>query len=177
MRSRVQICSQRGDIPAFQVLILAQNPVKNGEANFEVALGALYLSTKYNHMATPSLPQCTQEHPHNGYSVQSLILLAIASHMSNNPRVAHESLDLAIDIGLNIGLHTKDFAALHGHGLPILEESWRRTWWQLYMVDVMFAALNHTSKMRLGNVPLEAFLPCEDIDYMTGNVGHSSHWC
>ena len=130
----------------------------------------MYLSADRDPVTISAASPSLQEYPHNGYSVQCLILRAIAAHMSNALNDAHSSLDLAIDIALGIGLHTESFATLHGHGSKVLEESWRRTWWQLFVLDVMFAALNQTSQMRLSHVSLEVLLPCDEVEYVTEDV-------
>ena len=134
-------------------------------------IGSLYACAQSEHKNAQAVPNQLPEYPKNGYAVQSLILLAISSHMSNDPRKAHAILNNAIDIALTIGLHKEDFALMHGKGIHGIEESWRRTWWELYILDVMFAALNQRNDMRLKDVNSNVLLPCEENDYRNEDVG------
>ncbi|KAL9124025.1 MAG: hypothetical protein Q9217_006603 [Psora testacea] len=125
----------------------------------------MYASAQNEHLPAHPAPDPPLEYTHNGFAVQSLMLLAISYHMSNNPQQAQDSLDKATDIALNIGLHRNDFAVAHGNGVPSIEESWRRTWWELYILDVMFAALNQMTVMRLKATHADVSLPCEEHTY------------
>ena len=118
-----------------------------------------------------SFPQEMHKCPQNVFAVQSLILLAISSHMSNNPTQAQDSLHTAIDIALAIGLHRYDFDTSRGKESQVVAETWRRTWWELYILDIMFAGLNQTCDMRLKGVESHVLLPCEEAKYWNSNVG------
>ena len=134
-----------------------------------------FLGFKYSHETSdPPLsleaPRRFLEYSDNGLSVQALMLLAISYHMTNNREQAQLALDAAARIALNIGLDKKSFAFDHGGGVPSIEESWRRTWWELYILDVMFAAINQTACFHLKDVHLEVQLPCEEATYRTAGV-------
>lgn len=128
-------------------------------------IGSIYAHARNNEVQALAPPQQLEEYPRNGLTVQSLILLAISSHMSNNPIKAQAFLHTAMDIALDIGLYRNDFSTSHGKGSHAMEESWRRTWWELYILDIMFAGLNQTSKMRLKDVDSDVLLPCEEEMY------------
>ena len=115
-------------------------------------------------------PRSFVEYPQNGLSVQTLMLSAICHHMTNNREEAQLALDAAAKIALNIGLDKKSYASDHGGGVPSIEESWRRTWWELYILDIMFAALNQATLFRLKDVHLEVLLPCEEATHQAENV-------
>lgn len=110
------------------------------------------------------------EYPTTGFAVQALILLAIFYHMTNEKEKAQIALHQAVRIALDIGLDQKSFAVNQGRGIPSIEESWRRTWWELYVLDIMFAALNQTSETRMKNRPLEVLLPCAEEVCRAGNT-------
>ena len=137
-------------------------------------IGSLYAHAMNNQFQTIAFPQNLHEYPQNGIAVQSLILLAISSHMSNNAIQAQAFLHTAIDIALAIGLHRHDFDTSHGKGSHAMAEIWRRTWWELYILDVMFAGLNQTSKMLLERVESDVLLPCEEATYHNTDV-RTSH--
>lgn len=109
--------------------------------------------------------------PANAFSVQALVLFALARHCSDEYDVADVCIDKAIDIALSIGMDRREFAALNGGGDAVLEESWRRTWWMLYISDATFAAIGHRAHHRLEHIKFKVDLPCEDWDYESGVRG------
>lgn len=128
-------------------------------------MGSMYACARFEGLQASAAPQQPEEYPQSGLSVQSLILLAISSHMSNNPTQAQAFIHTATDIALAIGLHRHEFATSHGNGSRAMVESWRRTWWELYILDTMFAGLNQTSNMQLKGVDSDVVLPCEESMY------------
>lgn len=133
-------------------------------------IGSLYACAGNNQLRPLTFPQDLHAYPQNGFAVQSLILLAISSHMSNNPTQAQAFLHRAVDIALAIGLHRHDFDTSHEKRSHAMAESWRRTWWELYILDIMFAGLNQTSNMWLSGVESDVLLPCEEAAYSNGDV-------
>jgi hypothetical protein len=103
--------------------------------------------------------------PLTGFTVQALLLLAISVHCSNGFELARSLLDKAISIALEIGMQFNLFAAANGNGDPVLEESWRRTWWGMYVVDGVFEVIQRSSSFTLWNVTTDVGLPCEEKDY------------
>lgn len=104
----------------------------------------------------------------NGFSVQTLMLFAMGLHANNDPGRAAQIILMAIQLALEIGLHRSDFAIIHGNGDRVLEECWKRTWWSLYIVNGMFAAVNPTIPFQLRDVATDVLLPCEDTEYISG---------
>lgn len=133
-------------------------------------IGSLYACAGNSQLQTMTFPQKLHEYPQNIFAVQSLILLAISSHMFDNPTQAQAFLHTAIEIALAIGLHRQDFDTRHGKGSCAMAESWRRTWWELYILDIMFAGLNQTSNMWLKDVESDVLLPCEEAIYHNSNA-------
>lgn len=104
----------------------------------------------------------------DGYLVQAMVLLVVALDGSCQQEKARQILMDVEAIALQIGLNTKPFAILHGRGLPILEESWRRTWWDLFVVDGMVAGVHRVTNFLLFDVPTDVPLPCEEHQYLSG---------
>ncbi|KAF4832388.1 hypothetical protein CGCTS75_v004555 [Colletotrichum tropicale] len=50
-------------------------------------------------------------------------------------------------------------------GEPVLEESWRRTWWMLFIIDAYYAGTLGTMNFRVGNIEATVELPCEESEY------------
>lgn len=102
------------------------------------------------------------------YSVQALLIFAIGLVSSDERDKAQFSLKLAINLALELGMNRRDFFWHDGHGCPVNEESWRRTWWELYIVDGHFAAAHPSKAFRLSTVSADTLLPCEEGEYFSG---------
>lgn len=130
-----------------------------------------FIGLRYrSHLAkTSHLPALPVVYQANGFTVQTFLLHAIASHMSGDAPRGVKALAIAVDVALNIGLHQKSFVNDNGLGSAVLEEGWRRTWWELYVLDIQFAALNQQNRL-LDGIDTEISLPCEEEDYNSGHL-------
>jgi hypothetical protein len=106
--------------------------------------------------------------PLTGFSVQSLLLLAIVEHCMNEFDEARHILDDAILLALKIDMQSRFFATVHGEGCSVLEESWRRTWWTLFVTDGVFSGIRHCLTFSLWRVKTDVDLPCEEDGYCSG---------
>lgn len=106
--------------------------------------------------------------PKDGFLVQALLLLIVALDGSLEQARARDLLGEAERLAVEIGLNTRQFAALHGRGNPVLEESWRRTWWDLYVCDGMVAGVHRVTNFLLYDVVADVALPCEEAEYLSG---------
>lgn len=100
--------------------------------------------------------------------VQARLLFAVALHARNEHIEALAMLSDAIDLAIELGMNTKEYALLNGGGLPPMEESLRRTWWELFVVEGMVSAVHRKPFMKSTSVTLDALLPCEDSTYADG---------
>lgn len=117
--------------------------------------------------------------PRNGFLAQAMMLLVVGLDGCCEQHKAARTLDDVEQLALQIQLHTRDFATLQGRGMPVLEESWRRTWWDLYIIDGMIAGVRRQSSFALYDVAADVQLPCEEDEYLSGvspklplNLGH-----
>lgn len=104
--------------------------------------------------------------PNDGYKVQGLVLLGMSLFARCEPEYALTIIDQAINLAVNLGMNSKTYASNYGMGNHVLEESWRRTWWELYNVDGILASMNnipHT--FRLQDFQNDLLLPSEETDY------------
>lgn len=108
----------------------------------------------------------------DGFFVQALILLIVGLDGSCELEKARELLGDAERVALEAGLNTREYAAQYGRGIPVLEESWRRTWWDLFVVDGMVAGVHRQTNFLLFDVPADAALPCEEHQYLSGVSAH-----
>jgi hypothetical protein len=108
----------------------------------------------------------------DAFSVQCLLINAIALYWCGEEQSSREEMDLAVTIALSISMQSRNFATTHGMGIPALEESWRRTWWQLCIVDAYYAAMLHSISPLLIRSDITTKLPCEEAEYETGVCLH-----
>lgn len=106
----------------------------------------------------------------DGYLVQAMLIFSITLHAQDWQQQARQVLSSAIELAVNLGMNRRNFASDNSTGSPFLEESWRRTWWELYVLDGMLAALHQQSSFKLHGFENDVLLPCEDSDYSTGDV-------
>ena len=122
---------------------------------------------------TPScgetLNELLNEHtPTDAYTVQAMLLLAIGMHARNALKESIHFLRTASNLALKLGMHRKSFAADNGDGIPVQEESWRRTWWELYILDGMLAGVCPVHDFDLYAIESDTPLPCEESEYHSG---------
>ena len=116
------------------------------------------------------------QQPLTGFDVQALLLYSIAVYWSNEIERSIQILDQATSLALSMGMQYREFADLNGQGEPFLEECWRRTWWQVYIVDMSMALSHHLLVWKTSGIAMTTELPCEEHEYEI-MVGHrcSSH--
>lgn len=102
------------------------------------------------------------------FLAQSHLLYSIALYWSAEKTQAREEVDAAIRIALSLGLNRGRCIAELGGGDPVLEESVRRTWWQIYCIDAYYAAIKRLPTFHLCEVDTDADLPCEEEEYESG---------
>jgi hypothetical protein len=71
-------------------------------------------------------------------------------------------------MALRINMNSETFATSNGEGSAVLAESWRRTWWYLYLADGIFSGIRHRLSFMLRDIKSDVNLPCEDADYNSG---------
>ncbi|KAF4632959.1 hypothetical protein G7Y89_g5163 [Cudoniella acicularis] len=103
--------------------------------------------------------------------VQSLILYALGRDRNGDQGIAAKSLTEARNLALALGMNHSEYAMLNGRGSPICEESLRRTWWELYIVSIMFAGFHgKTSSGWDGYIVSSLPLPCEERGFACGFI-------
>ncbi|TGO36565.1 hypothetical protein BHYA_0121g00260 [Botrytis hyacinthi] len=106
--------------------------------------------------------------PQTGFSVQTLLLLAIAVHAQDERQRARAILDRNICMALELGMNHRAFAEMERD--PVLAESWRRTFWGLYVLDGVFSGIARASSFILSAIETQVDLPCEDYEYESGRI-------
>lgn len=116
----------------------------------------------------PTVVSSVMEQERSIEKVQALLLLAIVLHSRNERPEAGECLSMAVDLAFELGLHQADCATKMGGGDPLREESLRRTWWELVVVEGMLTALGVQNTFHTAAIPLEVALPCEERVFEDG---------
>jgi len=104
----------------------------------------------------------------DGFLIQALLLVIVGLDGQCNQGRARELLADCERFAIEIDLNKREFATLHGRGNPVLEESWRRTWWDLYVCDGMIAGVHRVTKFLLFDIQADVGLPCEEQQYLSG---------
>jgi hypothetical protein len=92
------------------------------------------------------------------YLLQALLLLALASGTQANGERALSLMITFRKFAIELGLNRSQFALLHGEGNPLLEDSWRRTWWEANAIDAMRYGM-HAWEAPLGQVEADVLVP------------------
>lgn len=129
-------------------------------------IGSLYLEDARSKVFKQEATECSSNSlAANGFTVQFYLLLAIALEWCDEMDQAGEILDKAKTTALSIGMHRQTFASEYGRGCSIQQESWRRTWWELYIIDALFAGIRHLPTFQLWGKPYDVELPTEETCY------------
>ncbi|CAL3962388.1 unnamed protein product [Diplocarpon coronariae] len=110
--------------------------------------------------------------PRDSFRVQAMLILAIGLDGSTYQEKALQILLDAQDAALEMGMNKREFAVRNGGGSAVLEESWRRTWWELYIIDGMIAGVHQKSNFRMKDILADVLLPCEERGYVSGQIPH-----
>jgi hypothetical protein len=110
----------------------------------------------------------SQPGPLSPYCLWALLLYAIAVYASNEPERGREILNEAVISALSVGMHRVQYALQHGQGDPMLEETWSRTWWMVYITDAHIAGSTHTFLSQTSHVEVTTDLSCEGQQYESG---------
>lgn len=125
-------------------------------------VGSHYTPAASSETYRPTVVSSVVEQENTVEKVQALLLLAIVLHSRNERAEAGECLSVAVDLAFELGLNQGGYATAMSDGDPLREESLRRTWWELIVVEGMLTALGVQKTFRTNVVPLEVGLPCEE---------------
>lgn len=132
-------------------------------------IGHIYSSQEWSDPLRDHVETCFAEVlPADPIMVQCRVLYSIALFWSSYKDEAKRQMDAAVQLGLGLRMFRQDFAAEHGAQDAVLTESWRRTWWMLYIVDAFYAGTLGTMNFTTLDVDATVDLPCEELDYEQG---------
>jgi hypothetical protein len=109
-----------------------------------------------------------QTSPTDPIIVQCRLLYSIALFWYDYKDEAKSQMDMAIRLAVNLRMFLQDFAATNGGDDPVLTESWRRTWWMLYLLDAYYAGTLGTMNFEVLDIEATVELPCEESEFASG---------
>lgn len=101
---------------------------------------------------------------------QAYLLLSIILHAREQPEGAKESIARAIHCSLELGLHCREFSEALEMQSPVRAESARRTWWEIFVIDTLLAAVQVEGILQYTLEMPDVLLPCEEDKYHDGHL-------
>ena len=104
--------------------------------------------------------------PMTPYTIQALSIMSHCALGEDKPELCNGWLDRAVQMALDIGMQHRAFADAEQD--PVVAESYRRTYWGLYVTDCHRAVRDVLPTFGLYRVPATTQLPCEEWEYQSG---------
>ncbi|GAB7358608.1 hypothetical protein MBLNU230_g3839t1 [Neophaeotheca triangularis] len=130
--------------------------------NFTTPLADAVAFRSATHSAMSSIDEQTP------YRVQALVLYAIFLHSLQQPKEAVLCITRAANIAIQLGMNEPSFARTNAANSALVEESLRRTWWELYTVDVYISAIHRNPTLATAGANPLPLLPCAQSVYEEG---------
>lgn len=131
--------------------------------------GHLYDSQEWSTTQQSIMETCLSEASQiDPIMVQCRLLYSIVLFWHGYTAKSKVEMDTAVRLALDLQMFRCEFAADHGCGDPVLMESWRRTWWMLYIVDAYYAGTLGSMKSACMDIEATVELPCEEAEYESG---------
>ncbi|CAG8257515.1 unnamed protein product [Penicillium salamii] len=128
------------------------------------------ISETWSQRARDAVSQIRAKFNPDPFDVQALLLYSIAVYWCNEPDEGVALLNDVIRLAVTLEMNKKHFAQTYGEGNPVVEESWRRTWWVIYITDAHIAGSTHTYPFRTSGLEMTTDLPCEEDRYENLNI-------
>ena len=106
----------------------------------------------------------------NRFTVQALILLGVVQRGQDRNDLASDTFNQAIDLAVHLGMNRASFAQENSEGSVVIQEMWRRVWWELYVNDAILAEVRQSSFFRMSSIESDVGLPWEEADYRSCSV-------
>ncbi|KAL5051660.1 hypothetical protein BDW71DRAFT_57441 [Aspergillus fruticulosus] len=108
--------------------------------------------------------------PTDAIQVPCRILYSVALFWYDYKADAKSQMDRAAQLAIDLQMFRPGFAASQGADDQVERETWRRTWWMLYILDAYYAGTLGTMNFRVMEIDVTAELPCDESDYESGNI-------
>lgn len=111
----------------------------------------------------------TEKVPATGFKVQAMLLIAIVDHAHGFETRSLQTIEAATKLAIELGMNKSSFGSSFSEGNPTIEESWRRTVWELFVVSAMMAAMGGHEPFPFHSMT-ELKLPCDEKIYAAADV-------
>ncbi|KAE8373911.1 hypothetical protein BDV26DRAFT_54310 [Aspergillus bertholletiae] len=108
--------------------------------------------------------------PSDPIKVQCRILYSVALFWYDYKADAKSQMDQASTLAIDLQMFRAEFAVSQGADDQVQRESWRRTWWMLYILDAYYAGTLGTMNLRVMDIDVTVELPCDEPEYESGNI-------
>lgn len=96
------------------------------------------------------------------HQVQADLLFCIVSQVRLELCSSHAAFTRAAESALRLHMDSPTFAAQHGLGSLVIEDSLRRTWWELVIIDTLRTAFLRKQQLIVGEMNVAMLLPLDD---------------
>lgn len=97
--------------------------------------------------------------------VQARLLYSVALFWQERKAPAMREIAAAAEIAMELKMFNREFAEDNAAGDAVVAESWRRTWWMLYILDGFYAGTLGTLEYNVMHIEATVDLPCEEYEY------------
>lgn len=160
-------------IPRGHMLRLYRDPIRQARLKPILAamrlIGHIYLHKEWSDARRESIESCLRQiPPTDPFIIQARMLYSIPLFWYGYKAEAKQQMDMASQLSRQLGIFNQSFAYDQGDLEPVMVESWRRTWWQLYILDCYYAGTLGTRELSFEDIEPTTELPCEDSEYESG---------
>lgn len=109
----------------------------------------------------------------SAYMVQARLIFSIALFSRGEVVEAREEFARCTEIAIELGMNRAEFASRQSPETSVEAESLRRTWWEIFITDILMAVPLKVISFRCSILSPEVPLPCEEAVYRAGrNIPH-----
>ncbi|KAL4953947.1 hypothetical protein BDW69DRAFT_184000 [Aspergillus filifer] len=108
--------------------------------------------------------------PSDPVLIQCRILYSVALFWYDYKTEAKSQMDRAAKLAIDLQMFRAEFVASRGADDEVQRESWRRTWWMLYILDAYYAGTLGAPNFRVMDIDITTELPCDESDYESGDI-------
>ncbi|PLB36635.1 putative C6 transcription factor [Aspergillus candidus] len=134
-------------------------------------IGCIMSSRRWSASWKDHVEACFAEAPPTDpMMVQCRLLYSMVLFWYGYEADAKREMDMVVRLATDLRVYLREFAVLHGGEDAVLRESWRRTWWMVYIIDAYYAGTLGTNKSDLWDIDITAELPCEEHEFESGEI-------
>ena len=132
-------------------------------------VGNLYHTREWSISQKECLEKSISEvSPSDPIVVQCRLLYSMALFWYDYKTESQLQMNMATKLATDLQMFHHEFATVQEADDLVMRESWRPTWWMLYIVDAYYAGTLGTTNLQTIKIEATAELPCDESDYESG---------